>query len=124
MRSKYVQYLENRIKELEEENQELRENDWAWHQLLKTQNEREYRSKFLKDFQKKYGKHVYPDYDEIYKRYDNMLNKLKDIDSNAQYIIDYGFDYDGFNTVKSLKGLIDMLVDYARDIKAIISKED
>lgn len=39
-------------------------------------------------------------------------------DKWCQLIIDLGFDYDGFNTVESLKGLIDELVDYAH--KAII----
>lgn len=39
-------------------------------------------------------------------------------DKWCQLIIDLGFDYDGLNTVESLKGLIDELVDYAH--KAII----
>ena len=38
----------------------------------------------------------------------------------TQYIIDYGFDYDGLNTVESLKSLIDMLVNYARETKNIL----
>ncbi len=38
--------------------------------------------------------------------------KLKD--KYCQAIIDFGFDYDGFNTVDSLKGLIDELVSYAQ----------
>ena len=41
-----------------------------------------------------------------------------------QYIIDYGFDYDGFNSVESLKGLIDMLVDYAKEAKDILKGEE
>ena len=41
-----------------------------------------------------------------------------------QYIIDYGFDYDGFNTVESLKGLIDMLVYYALKSKYILQGND
>ena len=48
---------------------------------------------------------------------DEALNKI-------QYIIDYGFDYDGFNTTESLKGLIDMLVDYARQSKDILNGGD
>lgn len=38
--------------------------------------------------------------------------KLKD--AYCQAIINLGFDYDGFNTVESLKGLIDELVSYAQ----------
>lgn len=60
---------------LQEEVIDLRESDWAWHQTLKIQNAREYRSKFLKDFQKEYGTNTYPDYDEIYKRYDKMKSR-------------------------------------------------
>ena len=43
---------------------------------------------------------------------------------DIQYIIDYGFDYDGFNTVGSLKGLIDMMVDYAVNAKKILEGEE
>ena len=57
---------------LKERNQYLEENDWAWHELLRIQNKREYRSKFLKEFRKEYGENTLPDYDEIYKRYDNL----------------------------------------------------
>lgn len=46
------------------------------------------------------------------------INKQKEvldkIRKNNERIIDYGFDYDGFNNVEDLKKLIDMLVDYAR----------
>ena len=42
----------------------------------------------------------------------------------VQYIIDYGFDYDGFESPESLKGLIDILVDYARDTKRILKGID
>ena len=39
-------------------------------------------------------------------RIDKAINKI-------QYIRDLGFDYDGFNNVEDLKGLIDTLVDIA-----------
>lgn len=55
--------------------------------------------------------------DELNYRIDKAINKV-------QYIIDYGFDYDGFNQVDSLKGLIDMLVDYARQTKKILKGEE
>lgn len=69
--------LKKKITNLQEENKELREDNFAYHQLMKMQNKREYRSKFLKDFQKEHGKNVFPDYDEIYKRYDNYKTRNK-----------------------------------------------
>ena len=44
-------------------------------------------------------------------KYKEVLDKIR---KNNERIIDYGFDYDGFNNVEDLKKLIDMLVDYAR----------
>lgn len=64
------------ITTLQEENKELK-------LLSMTQNNREYRSKFLKEYQKEHGKHCYPDYDEIYKRYD----KLKEENEKLNNII-------------------------------------
>lgn len=48
----------------------------------------------------------------------NLERQIKIKDEWCQLIIDLGFDYDGCNTVETLKGLIDELVDYAH--KAII----
>lgn len=62
--------------ELREKVKELEEDNYAYHQLMRMQNEREYRSKFLKDFEKEYGENVMPDYDEIYKRYDKQKKQL------------------------------------------------
>ena len=148
------------ITNLQEEVEDLREDNYAYHQLIKIQNKREYRSKFLKEFQKEFGTNTFPDYDEIYKRYDKLKKeneKLKEIEkehknctrkhwqqkcaehyanemiyksrnekalNKIQYIIDYGFDYDGLNTVESLKSLIDMLVDYAIKSRNILKGSD
>lgn len=60
------------ITNLREELQDLREDNYAYHQLMKMQNKREYRSKFLKEFQQEYNTNTFPDYDEIYKRYDKL----------------------------------------------------
>ena len=55
-------------------------------------------------------------------------DKLKNIIAKAlnkvQYIIDYGFDYDGFNSVDSLKGLIDLLVDLAKQTRRILKSSE
>lgn len=48
----------------------------------------------------------------------DLERQIKIKDKWCQLIIDIGFDYDGFNTVESLKDLIDELIDYAH--KAII----
>lgn len=53
---------------------------------------------------------------EVKKRDDNIEEKDKVIQIMEKYlelIIDLGFDYDGLNTVESLKALIDEIVKYA-----------
>lgn len=66
------------IKELQEDNEHLK-------RLCETQNNREYRSKFLKEFQEEHGKNVYPDYDEIYKRYDEMKAELQEANDSVTW---------------------------------------
>ena len=44
----------------------------------------------------------------------DLERQIKIKDKYCQLIINLGFDYDGFKTVDSLKGLIDELVSYAR----------
>lgn len=44
----------------------------------------------------------------------DLERQVKIKDKYCQLIIDLGFDYDGFNTVDNLKGLIDELVSYAQ----------
>lgn len=74
-----VMYKDN-LSELEE----LREDNYAYHQLMKMQNAREYRSKFLKDFKKEFGENVMPDYDEIYIRYDKQKKEIKNKDKDLE----------------------------------------
>ena len=68
----WVDKIENYITTLQEENKELK-------LLSMTQNNREYRSKFLKEYQKEHGKLCYPDYDEIYERYDKLKEEKEKI---------------------------------------------
>lgn len=56
----------------EKANIRLKEDNKELKLLSMTQNNREYRSKFLKEYQKEHGENCYPDYDEIYKRYDKL----------------------------------------------------
>ena len=69
--------------ELWESNKHLQEENKELKLLSMTQNNREYRSKFLKEYQKEHGEHCYPDYDEIYKRYDKLQQR---IDKAIKYI--------------------------------------
>lgn len=83
----YQQALDETMSEkmdLEKENEDLREDNYAYHQLMKMQNKREFRSKFLKEFQEEFGTNTFPDYDEIYKRYD----KIKKENERLNNIID------------------------------------
>lgn len=50
-------------------------------------------------------------------RIDKAIEKL-------QLLIDIGFDYDGFNQVNSLKGLIDELLSYAIDSRDILKGDE
>ena len=77
------------ITNLQEELEDLRESDWAWHQTLKIQNKREYRSKFLKEFQEEYGTNTFPDYDEIYKRYDKLKKENEKVHKELDYADNY-----------------------------------
>lgn len=55
--------------ELWESNKHLQEDNDEWYQLLKIQDNRKYRKRFLKEYRKEREGAFYPDYDEIYKRY-------------------------------------------------------
>lgn len=45
---------------------------------------------------------------------DKLERQIKIKNKYFQMIIDYGFDYDGFNNVSDLKQLIDDIVDFSR----------
>lgn len=59
--------------------EQLEEEIAEYEFLIDMQNSREYRSKFLKEFQEEHGKNVFPDYDEIYKRYDKLKKQKVDV---------------------------------------------
>lgn len=72
---------------------------------------------------------------ELYSKVDtlmHMVNSLQDTiiksndhineaDSRLGLLLDIGFDYDGFNTVESLKGLIDELCTYAYQAQSALN---
>lgn len=76
-------YIHNFILEKDKEIERLKEENKVLNSILEIQRKRQYHSKFLKDFQKENGKNVLPDFDEIYKRYDNYKDR---IDKAIEYI--------------------------------------
>lgn len=53
-----------------------------------------------------------------------LLTKINKAINKIQYIRDLGFDYDGFNNVEDLKGLIDDLVRIAGESIDILKGDD
>ena len=61
----------------------------------------------------KYIKNLQQENKQLKEKVKYQKNKIDNKDKWCQLIIDIGFDYDGCNTIESLKGLIDELVRYA-----------
>lgn len=74
--AKMINDLLDENENLKEANKELIQSNDEWYELSVRQSEREYHSKFLKDFQEEHGKNCFPDHDEIYKRYDNQKKEI------------------------------------------------
>lgn len=95
------------ILEQQKEIELLKEENEVLNTILQMQRKREYHSKFLKDFQKENGKNVLPDFDEIYKRYDNYKDRISKaieyIDKSLSNIMCYERGA-LINTRKILKG--------------------
>ena len=90
----------NMYVEKEEELKELNE-------IERIGRERHYHSKFLKDFQKERGKNVFPDHDEIYKRYDDYKSR---IEKAIEYIKENKwFSYTKNHEIIDEKGIEDLL---------------
>lgn len=53
-----------------------------------------------------------------------LLTKINKAINKIQYIRDLGFDYDGFNNIEDLKGLIDELVRIAGESIDILKGDD
>ena len=68
-----MEIIEEQDKEIERLKEELNELNG----IIEIGRKREYHSKFLKDFQKERGKNVFPDHDEIYKRYDDYKDRVE-----------------------------------------------
>lgn len=61
----------------------------------------------------KYIKNLQQENKQLKEKVKYQKNKIDNKDKWCQLIVDIGFDYDGCNTIESLKGLIDELVRYA-----------
>ena len=88
-------------------------NDLYIHQLETENRQLRDKIKILQIIEKEYTPLLHEN-NELQQK----INKAKELN---QYIIDYGFDYDGFNDVENLKGLIDMMVDYARQVRRTLN---
>lgn len=120
-KDKEIERLTKVEKEHQRINGELREELKELKEIQRIGREREYHSKFLKDFQKERGKNVFPDHDEIYKRYDDYKSR---VEKATQYVEDHieweidgeeGIDYTawinfkGTNYEDFVKDLLDIL---------------
>ena len=140
--SEWLVQKQKRIEELEKETDYLKDivsntelsdeikkaDKWSIRELYKINYQRYQVNKRLRKenerlikINKEQANHLISKDNLYYEDYKSRNEKARD---KIQYIIDYGFDYDGFNTVESLKGLIDMLVDYARQSKDILNGDD
>ena len=61
----------------------------------------------------KYIKNLQQENKQLKEKVKYQKNKIDNKDKWCQLIVDIGFDYDGYDTIESLKGLIDELVRYA-----------
>lgn len=108
MQTKIISDKDSQIKDLQQENEGL-------HNILKTQNEREYASKFFEEFQEEKGTNVFPDYDEIYKRYDKLKQENEKLKEENKCI---------FSKVNDDELLISNAMNYAeaQDYKSRVDK--
>ena len=63
---------------------------------------------------------VFVDIHEVVRKNKEVQERIRVALDKIQLLIDIGFDYDGYNDVDNLKMIIDELVSYARDSRAIL----
>ena len=64
------------------------------------------------------------DIHEVVRKNKEAQERIRMALDKIQLLIDIGFDYDGYNDVESLKMIIDELVSYARDSRAILKGDE
>ena len=67
---------------------------------------------------------VFVDIHEVVRKNKEAQERIRMALDKIQLLIDIGFDYDGYNDVESLKMIIDELVNYARDSRAILKGDE
>ncbi len=113
-KDKVITQLLKRISDLEFEIERLEADNEDFFRVMEIQNKREYRSKFLKDFQKEHGKNVFPDYDEIYKRYDDYKSRINKAIESVQEHYDNSYSTDDVNDIGS--GTYDDLMEILKGV--------
>lgn len=78
-----IQILLNLLEKLQKENKELKSDNLEKARILEMFDDRKYRKKYLEERRKEEPNLLYPDGDEIYKRY---YEQKKQIDLMAEYI--------------------------------------
>ena len=67
---------------------------------------------------------VFVDIHEVVRKNKEAQERIRMALDKIQLLIDIGFDYDGYNDVESLKMIIDELISYARDSRAILKGDE
>ena len=67
---------------------------------------------------------VFVDIHEVVRKNKEAQERIRMALDKIQLLIDIGFDYDDYNDVESLKMIIDELVSYARDSRAILKGDE
>ena len=80
-----INKLLKRISDLEFEVERLEQELQQYKDIQKIGEARKFHKMFLKEFHKERGKNVYPDHDEIYKRYYQQKEKIVLYEKNELY---------------------------------------
>ena len=67
---------------------------------------------------------VFVDIHEVVRKNKEAQERIRMALDKIQLLIDIGLDYDGYNDIESLKLIIDELVSYARDSRAILKGDE
>ena len=121
--------LTKQLNEKKEEIRNLKSELKEYKNIMEIGRKREYHSKFLKDFQEERGKNVFPDHDEIYKRYDKqkeIIERLNSIIKEVREFVEKRKDTQMFrkNDLKEVQTNIDIVLEQYDDILEILDKEN
>ena len=119
-----IENLINKNKELEKENEELKEYNMTYKRILGLADNRIYRKKYLEERRKEQPNLLYPDSDEIYRRYyelkqenEKLKTKLLNI-LEAQKVIKVetlSYIKENYITIQKIKNKIELLEEKAKN---------